>query len=681
MATGSTDYSQAGRLGRLFTDLGEDALLLTGAQCEEALSRPFAITVDAFSPTPQAVHDLLGTQASVEMGGPSGFQHRWFSGIVWEYTELGEQGYGHAYRLLIRPAAALMTLNRRNRVFQNKSVVDIVRAVVTAPIDVQLTGTYDPLEYCVQYQESDWDFVNRLLEYEGIYFFFAHAQGTDTMVLVDDRNTHAALAPATATVRPDAAYLDSPSAWNVTERRAIAPAKVTVDDYDFEAPTAQMAKFKTAPKPVGSPSSASLGGGQGSGGSWSAEAEIYEFPAKYISKETSVAQRRSAAWLDAHRNEMARTHAATNVGAAATGKTLTLAFDGGKEAEYLVAATVHRYSGPDYHSGGEADELYVMVELVPAADQYRPPLQTARPRIYGPQTALVTGPSGEEIHTDKYGRIKVQFPWDREGKKDENSSCFVRVVQSGAGQGWGSFALPRIGQEVVVEFLDGDPDRPLVTGAVYNASNTVPEALPANKTQFGMKSRITKGGGGFNRLWFEDKKDSEVVWFRAERDYKANIVNKDEERVYDKGHRTTTFKEGNDTLTLNKGNLTTTLDKGDEERTLTTGSRTTTIQKNEVLDVKAGNREATIAQGNDTLTVTMGDITVKVSAGNHKTQAAQSIELTCGGSKIKMDPTSISLEAMTVKIDAKLMMQIKGLMVQSEASAINTIKGGMVMIN
>jgi type VI secretion system secreted protein VgrG len=323
---------------------------------------------------------------------------------------------------------------------------------------------------------------------------------------------------------------------------------------------------------------------------------------------------------------------------------------------------------------------------------------TPRPRILGPQTAIVVGPSGEEIYTDEYGRIKVQFFWDREGKNDETAGCFIRVVQAGAGQGWGSFALPRIGQEVVVDFLDGDPDRPLVTGAVYNATNTVPEALPANKTQFGLKTRITKGGGGYNRLWFEDKKDSEVVWFRAERDYKANIVNKDEERQYDKGNRKTTFMEGNDELVITKGTRTETIEgddkktiktggltdlveTGDETHTVKTGKRTTTINADETLEVKTGNRSTTIKMGNDALKVSLGNVTIKVDVGKHSTEAMQSIELTCGPSKIKLDPTQISLEALMVKIEAKTMLQLKGLMVQSEASAMSILKGGIVMVN
>jgi type VI secretion system secreted protein VgrG len=488
-------------------------------------------------------------------------------------------------------------------------------------------------------------FVSRLLEFEGIYYFYEHADGAHKIVLVDDRNAHQALDPATVRVAPPGAMRDQAHLWSVTERRALGPAKVTVADYDFIAPATNLLRSKAAATVVGSPTTRNGQPQPGSAGEWGATAEVYDYPAKFGSRTTASGDRYSAVWLDAHRRRMARSFAQGQLFAAAVGRHVTLDF-GGATAEYLIVGTTHNYAGPAYHSGEHEDEDFaVSLELMPADAQYRPALTTPRPRVLGPQTALVVGPAGEEIHTDEYGRIKVQFFWDREGRKDENSSCFIRVVQSGAGQGWGSFALPRIGQEVVVEFLDGDPDRPIVTGAVYNASNTVPEALPANKTQFGMKSRITKGGGGHNRLWFEDKKASEVVWFRAERDYKANIVNKDEERQYDKGDRRVTFLKGSDALTIAEGH------------------RTATIQQDDTLEVK------------------QGSVSVKVDMGKHTTDAMQSIELICGTSKIRLDPTSITIDAMTIKINGQMMVETKGLMVQTEASAIQTIKGGMVMIN
>jgi len=656
--------TQANRVGRLVTELGADALVLTEMEAEDRLSQAFTVTVSAVSATAQPLHKLLGTRASVRIATGQLFQDRWFSGVVWSYEELGRDTRGFAYRLTLRPETELLTLNRRSRIFQNKSVVDIAKLLLAnCTVEQKLSGTYSAYEYCVQYGESDWQFLNRLLEHEGIYFFYVQGEGSDRIVLVDDRNNHLDLQPASVPVRQGPDKAPGPCAWGLSERRTLGPSKVTVDDYDFEAPATSLRKTKAAAKVLGSPTASSGASGEGKAGGWSGDAEIYAFPAKFDSKGTAAGERYGAAWLDAHRRRMARSHADVRLFAATVGRRVTLEFDGGASTEYLILGATHRYTNAGYFSGSGGDELAGGVELMPAAEQYRPAHATPRPRIPGPHTALVVGPPGEEIHTDKYGRIKVQFPWDREGKKDANSSCFIRVAQSAAGQNWGFFALPRIGQEVVVEFLDGDPDRPLVTGTVYNAKNMVPETLPDNKTQFGMKSRISKGGGGFNRLWFEDKKGSEVVWFRAERDYKVNIVNKDEERVYDKGSRTTTFKAGDETLTLSQG------------------KRTTTIQADETLEVKQGNRAATIKLGNDTLKVNTGNVDIKVSLGSHKTDAMQSIELTCGASKIKLDPTSITLDSVMIKINGKAMTEIKAPLIQSDASALQIVKGGLVMIN
>ena len=692
------ENTQDNRVGRLTTALGEDVLLLTGLHATERLSEAFTITVEAFSPNPQPLHTLLGDEVSVTFASAQDpMLDRVFAGIVWEYSELEGNGFGHYYTLTLRPRTELLTLNKRNRIFQNKSVVDIAKSLLVSGFETRLNGGYGPVEYCVQYQESDFAFLSRLLEYEGIYYYYDHAASGSTMVLVDDRNTHRDMTPASVAVLTAGERDEWGPIRTITERRGLGPAKVTVADYDFESPDTKLMTSKAADKVTGSPPDR----GQQSGtsvASWAEKSEVYDFPAKYTARTASSANRYSMAWLDAHRRRMARSFAEGRLFAAQVGRRLTLTFGADRREDYLIVGTDHRHTASPYGSGTIEETFDCTIELMPATDQYRPAHRTPRPRIMGPQTAIVVGPAGEEIHTDRHGRIKVQFFWDREGKKDENSSCFIRVVQSGAGQGWGSFALPRIGQEVVVEFLDGDPDRPLVTGALYNASNTPPAELPANKTQYGMKSRITKGGGGYNQHWFEDKKDAEVVWFRAERDYKANIVNKDEDRQYDKGNRKTTFLEGNDELVVSKGTRTETIqgddtktikqgglkdtvELGDETHIVKTGMRTTTINKDETLEVTMGDRATTIKMGNDSLKLSMGNVTINVDLGSHKTTAMQSIELTCGASKLKLDPTQISLEAMMIKIDAKTVLQLKGLMVQSEASAMQIVKGGLVMIN
>lgn len=661
-----TDYTQDHRIGRLTTSLGKDALLLLAVTAQERLSESFTVTIDAFSDTAVAIEDLLGTAVGVRLAGSGETVDRDFAGVVWESSELGRFDRGWRYQLVLRPETQFLTLNKRNRIFQNKSVVDIVTSILPGAYRADLNGSYAALDYCVQYQESDFAFVSRLMEYEGIYYYYEHAGDTATMVLVDDANAHGDLTPTRVRVSPDGHVRNDAPLASLVGRRGLAPAKVTVADYDFEAPARQLLDTHE---------------GGGSDGSWAAEAEVYDFPAKYAAATSAKGAHYGKMWLGAHRRRMARSFAEGRLFAAATGRRVTIDAGAGDTA-YLIVGTRHHYAAPLYHSGARPDErIECAIELMPATQQYRPALVTPRPRIPGPQTAIVVGPAGEEIHTDKHGRIKVQFFWDRAGKKDDTAGCFIRVMQAGAGQGWGSFALPRIGQEVVVSFLDGDPDRPLVTGAVYNATNTPPEALPDNKTQFGLKTRITKGGGGFNRLWFEDKKDAEVVWFRAERDYKVNIVNKDEERVYDKGSRTTTFKEGDTTLTVAKGKRTATIE-GDDTTTIRTGNVATTIEKgDETRTVKLGKRTTEVF-GNEALTVKTGNMSVKVSAGSYTLEAMQEIVLKCGTSKITLTPTGVEIVAMNVKVQGQIGVDVKGMATCNvSAAGQTTVKGAIVMIN
>ena len=714
-------YTQANRIGKLHTDLGVDALLLLRMTAVERLSEPFTIVVDAVSHGPQPLHTLLGTNASIEFAADARTDlNRWFNGFIWEYTELEHDEQGHHYRLTLRPEQQFVSLNRDNCIYQGKTVKAIAGAVLNGTLTYKLSAAYTAIDYVVQYQESDFDFVSRLLEFEGIYYYYIHADGAHEMVLIDDRNAHpdAVVASVKHLPRDDAratAYV-----WSVIERRGIGPAKVVTHDYDFTAPTTDLKKTKAAAKPVGTPSARWGQSTAGTGGSvaWAEVGEVYDWPSKFDSAKAADGTRYSEVWLDANRRQMARSFAEGTLFSAAAGRNLTIDFpDEDGSSDYLIVGTTHRYAGPPYHSAqGEAEDLTVELELMPAAAQYRPAQRTPRPRIYGPQTALVVGPSGEEIYTDAYGRIKVQFHWDRLGTKNEDSSCFIRVVQSGAGKTWGSFTLPRIGQEVVVEFMDGDPDRPLVTGAVYNGDNVTPMALPDNKTQFGMRSRISKGGGGSNHWWVDDKKGEEVVWFRAERDYKAHIVNQDEERQYDKGNRKTTFNEGNDELIITKGtrtetiegndtktiktgnrtvtintgnqettvktgNFETTVNTGDETRSVKLGKRTTTIQMDETLEVKMGNRKTTLSLGNDSLSVKLGNVDIKLDLGAHKTEALQSIELKCGMSSIKMTPASIEIKSLMVKVEATVMLETKGLMIQQQGTAMHIVKGGLVMIN
>ncbi len=546
-------------------------LLLLGLRATERLSESYIVTIDACSEDPQPIHSLLGTQVGVAFkSDDTSYVNRDFAGVLWEYTELGKDDRGYVYRLVLRPKTEFMTLNQRNRIFQKKSAVDIVKELLLEAPTAKLDASYDPLEYCVEYQESDFAFVSRLMEYEGIYYYYEHEGTASKLVLVDNSNAHPNLDPSSVKVAPEAARRPDAPIWSVTERRGLGPTKVSVADYDFEAPDTELLKSKSAAKAAGEPTHRGEQDKEAAA-AWADASEVYDYPGKYSSKTMPTGERYGGTWLDAHRRKMARSFADGGLFVAAVGRRLTLEFENETMQEYLIVGTTHDYVAPPYNSGEGEETFLCSIELMPATEQYRPALATPRPRIPGPQTALVTGPSGEEIYTDPYGRIKVQFYWDREGKQDENTTCFIRVMQPVAGQSWGTFSLPRIGQEVVVTFLNGDPDKPIVTGAVYNANNTPPVDLPANMTQHGFRSRSTKGGGGFNHYWFEDKKGSEVVWFRAERDYKAHIVNKDEERQYDEGNRSTTFLKGNDVLKINSGYRTETIE-GNDSKTILSGN-------------------------------------------------------------------------------------------------------------
>jgi type VI secretion system secreted protein VgrG len=294
------------------------------------------------------------------------------------------------------------------------------------------------------------------------------------------------------------------------------------------------------------------------------------------------------------------------------------------------------------------------VTCIPYGSKFRPARVTPEPTVQGPQTAIVVGPKGEEIFTDKFGRVKVQFHWDRLGKKDDNSSCWVRVAQPWAGKNWGAIFIPRIGQEVVVDFLEGDPDQPIIIGSVYNALQMPPYDLPANKTQSGLKTRSTKNSGSanFNELRFEDKRESEDIYFHAEKDFHRVVEHDDDLQV------------GNDQTIVIQNNRTENVKKGDE---------TITIEK--------GNRETTIKVGNETLTISTGNQTTKISLGKSETEAMQSIELKVGPSSIKLDPTGVTIKGMKIMIEGQVQVDVKGVITNINGSAMVNIKGGITMIN
>ncbi|WP_136619365.1 MULTISPECIES: type VI secretion system Vgr family protein [Mesorhizobium] len=491
------------------TPVGAELLTFTHLVGRDEISRCLAYTVGFVSPSPDIDPlKMLGGVVSVE--GESD-PKRWFSGLVSEFRLTRIEDRLAYYEAVIRPWLWFLGNTTDCRIFQNKSVVDIVKDVFkkysTAEFDLRLQGSYPPREYCVQYDETDLDFVQRLLEHEGILYFFEHDEGKHTLVLTD----------AMSKLKPAPGYEKVPYHFEgqgsrrdveyITEwipGSSVRPGAYAHTDYDFKKPGADL-MAKSA-----QPFSHKLAAG-----------ENYRQPGAHL----EVGRGDNLAAI--RREEIQAVH--QRIAAVGTVRGLysgcTFKLDGfpreDQNQEYLVVSAEYRLFDPGYRSHADVDSenFKVILGVAPTALPYRPPRITPRPIMRGPQTATVVGPSGQEIFTDKYARVKVQFHWDRLGKKDENSSCFVRVSQTWAGSGWGFIQIPRIGQEVIVDFIEGDPDLPIITGRVYNASQMPPYGLPANATQSGWKSNSSLGGGGYNELMFEDKAGSELVNFQAQKDH------------------------------------------------------------------------------------------------------------------------------------------------------------------
>ena len=498
------------------TPLGADVLLMRSMSASEGLGQLFEFNISALSERNDIqADDLLGTPVTVKLELPDGAK-REFSGIVTRFGQMGFVGRLNEYHLVVSPWLWLLTRTHDCKVFQQLSVPDILKQIFekhSSDFSNKLTGTYSPREYCVQYRESDFNFVSRLMEEEGIYYFFEHQDGKHTLVLADKTSVHTAF-PGHSDIEfrdslSGATDLEAITRWQFSHE--IRTGKVTLKDYNFTTPSTDL---KTDVEHVRSHSNAS--------------GEVYDYPGKYPVKADG--DRYAGLKLDAFQSLHAQVYGEGSARGLATGYRFTLkAFPrADQNREHIVTSTrIQMGYGEREGQSGMAPYFTCQFTALDSREVFRSPERAIRIRVAGPQTAIVVGPSGDEIHTDEYGRVKVQFHWDRVGAKNENSSCWVRVSHPWAGKGWGMIATPRIGQEVVVDFLEGDPDQPLITGRVYNAEQTVPYALPANATVSTIKSQSSKGGSTStsNELRFEDKKGSEHVWLQAEKDFLRNVKN------------------------------------------------------------------------------------------------------------------------------------------------------------
>jgi type VI secretion system secreted protein VgrG len=488
------------------TPLGAD-LLFHGMHAREELSRLFEYQVDLLSVKPDISLDgILGKNVTVKVALPDD-NTRYFNGFVTRFSQGGRYGRYTRYFAIVRPWLWFLTRTTDCRIFQEMTVPDIVKKVfadhATADFAFELTGAYKKWTYCVQYRETDFNFVSRLLEQEGIYYYVRHTDGHNTVVLTDSTSKHV---PASGyekvsfispeeVVRPELEYINR---WDFG--REIQPGVYVHDDYDLERPSVELRTRKTLTRSY-APS----------------DYEVYDYPGLYIQKPDG--EQYAGIRIDELGTQFEVAHASTNAKGISIGSLFTLE-DCPREdqnCEHLILGASHNLQFSEYEAlpAGGGTEYRCNFTAMPSKQQFRPRRLTPKPFVQGPQTAVVVGPAGDEIYTDKYGRVKVQFHWDRYGKKDENSSCWIRVSHPWAGKGWGSVATPRIGQEVIVDFLEGDPDQPIITGRVYNAENLPPFGFPAGAVLSGYKSNTHKGSGN-NELSVDDTAGKERVYIHGQ---------------------------------------------------------------------------------------------------------------------------------------------------------------------
>ncbi|MBO2915864.1 type VI secretion system Vgr family protein [Enterobacter sichuanensis] len=530
-------------LNRITVQLPVEGLLFWKLSGREAMSESFALTLTLLGTDARIDRSkLLGQPVTVTIPTQNLLTSRYINGKVTRVAvsavELSGTRYA-VYQLTVEPDLWPMKRDRNLRIFQGQTVPQIVKTLLgehQVNVEDKLTGSYRVWDYCVQYQESSLDFISRLMELEGIAYHFSHEADKHTLVLTDAATQHQPFSGYE--VIP---YHQTPSGGSTDEEGigqwaledSVTPGIYSLDDYDFRKPNAWL--FQAQQNPA-SPKPGSI--------------DVYDWPGRFVETGHAefYARIRQERWQVEHQQIQATATAA----GIAPGHTFTLTnapffSDNG---DYLVTAAGYHFEENRYASG-EGETIHrTDFTVIPASVSYRPAQSTPWPRTYGPQTAKVVGPQGESIWTDKYGRVKVKFHWDRLAKGDDTSSCWVRVSSAWAGQGYGGVQIPRVGDEVVVDFINGDPDRPIITGRVYNDASMPPWALPAAATQMGFMSRTKDGSvDNANALRFEDKAGAEQVWLQAERNLDINVKN-DESHATEKNR--TQFVGENETLRVVK---------------------------------------------------------------------------------------------------------------------------------
>jgi type VI secretion system secreted protein VgrG len=531
----------------------------------ESISAPFIIKLELASERNDITFDMLAGKNTTISVRSSDKTERFFNGIIVALSpaQVSEQEGYNKYSAIVKPAVWLLDECYDCRIFQDKSVPDILKEVlgdgslgakgVKVKIEhrLELSGSYAPREFCVQYNESDFNFISRLCEEEGIFYFFEHKNGKHTLVFGDAADKHKPHLPGKKEKvrfqRTTGANLKDEVINALQQRKQLTMAKYAARDYNFTIPDADMTVTRD------SRHGAPLGQG-----------EQYEYPGGY-DKTNSRGNQLARIRMEASDVRLHTLEGESNCRGFVAGFKFSLEKHPLKSlnGKSYVFTKVRHKARQDFTTSAKGGDYYANIfACIPHEVAFRPPRSADKPLIVSSQTAIVTGPTAEEIHTDKHGRVKVKFFWDRrtDEKNDGNMSCWIRVSQNWAGGKWGAMHIPRVGQEVIVSFLDGDPDRPIITGRVYHGQNQPPYDLPAEKTKSTIMSNSTKNGGGnYNEIRFEDLKDSEEFFTHAAKDQKEVVENdmstevKNNQTIKVEQNRALTVSSGNETVTIKSG--------------------------------------------------------------------------------------------------------------------------------
>lgn len=692
-------YTQTNRHLAISTPLGDDALLLRSVSGVEAISQLFHFDLDLLSENDSIDFEgLVGKNVTLRILDSDAAERHW-NGFISRFSQGSQDRRFTTYRAQMVPWLWFLTRTADCRIFQNKNVPDIIQSIFSElgfqDFELRLYGEFAARDYCVQYRETDLNFLSRLMEEEGIFYFFRHEEKKHVLVLANDPAAHLDC-PGQATAQYDfrggrAVHEDVITEWR--HEQEFRPGGWAQTDYNFETPSTDLAVRVNGTNRY----------------------EIYDYPGDY-------GARAEGDRLARIRFEEQSTPGVVMQGAGGCrhftcGHKFTLEdhYRKALNQPYLLTAVHHTATqGGDYEAGSSEGEEFTYrnsFECIPFSTPFRPPRVAPRPIVRGCQTAVVVGPAGQEIHTDKYGRVKVQFHWDREGKRDENSSCWIRVSHPWAGKGYGSLAIPRIGHEVIVDFVEGNPDQPIITGRVYNAEQMPATGLPAAGMVSGFKSNSTPGGGGHNEMSMDDTKGKEKITIHAQYDMDTTVKHNDTQTI-ETGDRKITIKTGKHTETI-KGDTALTVETGNHSLTVQTGKHSETIKGDTAVIVQTGTYKLDVQTGTHThhaagkvtenydagqATEVTGGILIKAKTLKITLDAADEIFLVCGDSKlslakngtIKMDGKDIDISAgnsAKLGVDSqnvicdKQKVATSGAAINSSAVGMHEITGALVKIN